>query len=170
MDAHAVHLAMAALVGASIVAVSAYYMHRKTLAQLMEFARAVELDGGSDGGDSPLHSKKRRGGSKRRMNGSYQRFSASLPDVMAISGGLDGNGTMHVEGIPAGLPRLQTLREGIVIHLFESFFDEIELCYWLLSWKVYMMNEFFFLFSMNDEGKYYKHYFEFIHLFDIILR
>ncbi|XP_058729099.1 AMP deaminase-like [Vicia villosa] len=114
MDAHAVHLAMAALVGASIVAVSAYYMHRKTLTQLLEFARTVEPDGGSDDGESPLHSKRRRGGSRRRGNGGYRRGSGSLPDVTAISGGLDGNGNglMHVEGIPAGLPRLQTLREG----------------------------------------------------------
>ncbi|KAK2378958.1 AMP deaminase [Trifolium repens] len=109
MDAHAVHLAMAALFGASIVAVSAYYMHRKTLTQLLEFARTVELEGGSDGGDSP---RRRRGGSKRRGNGSYRRGSGSLPDVTALSGGVDGNGLLHVEGIPAGLPRLQTLPEG----------------------------------------------------------
>ncbi|KAJ1416237.1 Metal-dependent hydrolase [Sesbania bispinosa] len=119
MDAHAVHLAMAALVGASVVAVSAYYMHRKTLAQLLEFARTVERErdgGGSDGVDSPLHSKSRRGGARRRGNSSYRRGSASLPDVTAISGGLGGeekqNGPLHVEGIPAGLPRLQSLREG----------------------------------------------------------
>ncbi|KAK2432732.1 AMP deaminase [Trifolium repens] len=109
MDAHAVHLAMAALFGASIVAVSAYYMHRKTLTQLLEFARTVELEGASDGGDSP---RRRRGGSKRRGNGSYRRGSGSLPDVTALSGGVDGNGLLHVEGIPAGLPRLQTLPEG----------------------------------------------------------
>lgn len=108
------HLAMAALVGASIVAVSAYYMHRKTLTQLLEFARTVEPEGVSDDGDSPVHSKRRRGGSKRRGNGGYRRGSGSLPDVTAISGGLDGNGLMHVEGIPAGLPRLHTLRDGIL--------------------------------------------------------
>ena len=38
------HLAMAALVGASFVAVSAYYMHRKTLNQLLEFAKTLEKD------------------------------------------------------------------------------------------------------------------------------
>ncbi|XP_057415177.1 AMP deaminase-like isoform X2 [Lotus japonicus] len=42
--------------------------------------------------------------------------SDRLPDVTTIDGGLDGeekrNGLMHVEGIPAGLPRLHTLREG----------------------------------------------------------
>ncbi|THF95627.1 hypothetical protein TEA_015237 [Camellia sinensis var. sinensis] len=44
MDTYAVHLAMAALVGASFVAVSAYYMHRKTLNQLLEFAKSVERE------------------------------------------------------------------------------------------------------------------------------
>lgn len=38
MDTYAMHLAMAALVGASVVAVSAFYMHRKTLNQLLELA------------------------------------------------------------------------------------------------------------------------------------
>lgn len=124
MDAYAVHLAMAALVGASVVAVSAYYMHRKTLTQLLEFARTVELDRERDGGggesDSPpTHSEKRGGGARLRGNGYYRRGSASLPDVRAISGGLDGeekrNGMVHVEGIPVGLPRLQTLREGMAM-------------------------------------------------------
>ncbi|KAK7349811.1 hypothetical protein VNO77_07521 [Canavalia gladiata] len=121
MDAHAVHLALAALVGASVVAVSAYYMHRKTLTQLLEFARTVEREkdvgGGSDAESPSTHLKKRRGeGSRRKGNGGYRRGSASLPDVTVISGGLNGdekrNGPVHVEGIPAGLPRLHTLREG----------------------------------------------------------
>ncbi|ESW06805.1 hypothetical protein PHAVU_010G078200 [Phaseolus vulgaris] len=120
MDEHAVHLALAALVGASVVAVSAYYMHRKTLAQLLEFARTVEREaeggGGSDAESPPTHLKKRRGTSRRRGNGGYRRGSASLPDVTLISGGFDGddkrNGPVHVEGIPPGLPRLHTLREG----------------------------------------------------------
>ncbi|KOM58090.1 hypothetical protein LR48_Vigan11g112400 [Vigna angularis] len=120
MDAHAVHLALAALVGASVVAVSAYYMHRKTLAQLLEFARTVEREaeggGGSDAESPPAHLKKRRGTSRRRGNGGYRRGSASLPDVTLISGGFDGdekrNGQVHVDGIPPGLPRLHTLREG----------------------------------------------------------
>ncbi|XP_061344639.1 AMP deaminase-like [Gastrolobium bilobum] len=119
MDAYAVHLAMAALVGASVVAVSAYYMHRKTLSQLLEFARTVELerekDGASDGGDSPQHSKKRRGGARRRGNSYNRRASASLPDVTVISGGFDKE-EKHVEGIPPGLPRLHTLREGKSAH------------------------------------------------------
>ncbi|KAL3536537.1 hypothetical protein ACH5RR_004998 [Cinchona calisaya] len=131
MDTYALHLAMAALVGASVVAVSAYYMHRKTLNQLLEFAKTLERereregavaeDGG--GADSPQHFKKYGGGEKRRNhgrrkgNGYYRRGSASLPDVTAISGGADiieerRNGPVHVDSIPAGLPRLQTLPEG----------------------------------------------------------
>ncbi|CAI0539573.1 unnamed protein product [Linum tenue] len=126
MDAYALHLAMAALVGASFVAVSAYYMHRKTLTQLLEFAKTVERERDradreeenySDG-DSPQHLKKRRSGQNRKKgNGYYRRASASLPDVTAISGGvIDGeekrNGHLHVDGIPPGLPRLHMLPEG----------------------------------------------------------
>ncbi|KAI8559740.1 hypothetical protein RHMOL_Rhmol04G0197900 [Rhododendron molle] len=132
MDAYAVHLAMAALVGASFVAVSAYFMHRKTLNQLLEFAKAVERDrergdDAEEGADSPQHFRKfaeKRGGrghGGRKANGGYRRASASLPDVVGIFGGnVDGgggderrlNGLVHVDAIPAGLPRLHTLPEG----------------------------------------------------------
>ncbi|KAF7145476.1 hypothetical protein RHSIM_Rhsim04G0126600 [Rhododendron simsii] len=132
MDAYAVHLAMAALAGASFVAVSAYFMHRKTLNQLLEFAKAVERDrergdDAEEGADSPLHFRKfaeKRGGrghGRRKANGGYRRASASLPDVVGISGGnVDGgggderrlNGPVHVDAIPAGLSRLHTLPEG----------------------------------------------------------
>ena len=119
MESYAVHLAMAALVGASLVAVSAYYMHRKTLTQLLEFAKTVEREreDNSDGGaDSPQHMKKRRGHARRKGSGYYRRGSASLPDVTAISGGVDGNGM--VDGIPPGLPRLHTLPEGMAMPYF----------------------------------------------------
>ncbi|KAH9736634.1 AMP deaminase [Citrus sinensis] len=125
MDAYTLHLAMAALVGASVVAVSAYYMHRKTLTQLLEFAKSVERerDDNSDAAESPHHVKRhgcaaaRRCSSRRKGSGYYRRCSASLPDVTAISGhAVDGeerrNGPLHVDGIPAGLPRLHTLPEG----------------------------------------------------------
>ena len=135
MDAYALHLAMAALVGASFVAVSAYYMHRKTLTQLLEFAKSVEQqqqqrerdrDDNNSDADSPQHLKKRRGAHHARRKGSayYRRGSASLPDVTAISGGIDAsaagaaderrsNGPVPVDGIPPGLPRLHTLPEGM---------------------------------------------------------
>nr|KJB36934.1 hypothetical protein B456_006G183500 [Gossypium raimondii] len=116
MDTYTVHLAMAALVGASLVAVSAYYMHRKTLNQLLEFAKTVEREDISEG-ESPLPSKKRRAHhSRRKGSGYYRRSSSSLPDVWMMYGGIDGeekrNGTIHVDGIPPGLPRLHMLPEG----------------------------------------------------------
>ncbi|XP_052175003.1 AMP deaminase-like [Diospyros lotus] len=131
MDSYAVHLAMAALVGASFVAVSAYYMHRKTLAQLLEFAKTVERERDRDRdaaedelgrGDSPQHPRKytdkRRGqgGGRRKGNGYYRRSSASMPDVVAVSGEVDGgegrNSPVLVEAVPDGLPRLRSLSEG----------------------------------------------------------
>lgn len=121
MDAYALHLAVAALVGASVVAVSAYYMHRKTLNQLLEFAKTVERERDENSDiESPRHLKKRRAHSRRRGNGYYRRGSASLPDVTAISVGIDGveerrNGPLHVDGIPPGLPRLHTLPEGMAL-------------------------------------------------------
>ncbi|KAJ4837674.1 hypothetical protein Tsubulata_013480 [Turnera subulata] len=126
VDTYALHLAMAALVGASFVAVSAYYMHRKTLTQLLEFAKTVERererDDNSDA-DSPQHLKKQRRphAARRKAANGYRRGSASFPDFTAISGGgggMDGleekrNGPLpYVEGIPPGLPRLHTLPEG----------------------------------------------------------
>ncbi|MFQ6658431.1 hypothetical protein Gotur_027701 [Gossypium turneri] len=121
MDTYTVHLAMAALVGASVVAVSAYYMHRKTLNQLLEFAKTVEREDISEG-ESPLPSKKRRAHhSRRKGSGYYRRSSSSLPDVSMMYGGIDGdekrNGTIHVDGIPPGLPRLHMLPEDAVIVL-----------------------------------------------------
>lgn len=124
MDAYALHLAVAALVGASVVAVSAYYMHRKTLTQLLEFAKTVERDETSDleSPQAAQHLKKRRSHARRKGSGYYRRGSASFPDVTAISGsgggGIDGeerrsNGPIHVDGIPVGLPRLHTLPEGM---------------------------------------------------------
>jgi len=62
---YALHLALAALVGASFAAASAYYMHRKTLDQLLRFARdqqrrrnrllpdGDELEDGEDDEDYP---------------------------------------------------------------------------------------------------------------------
>lgn len=112
------HLAMAALVGASFVAVSAYYMHRKTLNQLLEFAKTLEKDRDDDGvieeGDELLgqHYRKRRNNnsnSTRRNVGVYRRASASMPDVSAVSGAISG---VEEDGFPVGLPKLHTLPEG----------------------------------------------------------
>ncbi|CAN6469809.1 unnamed protein product [Victoria cruziana] len=90
MDSYALHLAMAALVGASFVAVSAYYMHRKTLSQLLEFARKVGQESGSDS-EREAHSqgyrkveRRRRG---RKSAASHRRSSAALPDVNGMPDG-----------------------------------------------------------------------------------
>lgn len=124
MDAYALHLAMATLVGASFVAVSAYYMHRKTLSQLLEFVKTVEREreDNSDVVGSLQNLNKRPSNSHHRGYGYYCRGSASLPDVTAISGGIDvedrWNGPIQVDGIPPGLPRLHTLPEGMVMSNF----------------------------------------------------
>ncbi|KAL0451003.1 UNVERIFIED_CONTAM: AMP deaminase [Sesamum latifolium] len=121
---------MAALVGASFVAVSAYYMHRKTLNQLLEFAKAMERDredvaGDADdgGGDAAEQLKKYSRQRRKGSEGHYRRGSASLPDVRMFYGGSSGGGEMedkrngqaHVDSIPMGLPRLHTLPEGHLI-------------------------------------------------------
>ncbi|XP_018675357.2 probable AMP deaminase isoform X2 [Musa acuminata AAA Group] len=142
MSAYALHLAMAALVGASFVAVSAYYVHRKTLAQLLELARAVDRDrdGGADGeGDGTFRrGPSLRHGGRRKGPGYYRRGagSVSLPDVMAAVDGEEEDEEERVQRrrpvvngpflgdadevalrgfpIPPGLPRLQTVPEVLV--------------------------------------------------------
>ncbi|XP_074568208.1 putative AMP deaminase isoform X2 [Curcuma longa] len=139
MDAYALHLAVAALVGASVVAVSAYYMHRKTLSQVLDFARSVERErdrrrGSSleDDGDEPRRWRRGQYGPRRKSPGYYRRVggSVSLPDVTAAAK-MDGEEEEALEGqvlvtnepflveedqkgypIPEGLPRLQTVPEG----------------------------------------------------------
>lgn len=120
MDNYSIHLAMAALVGASFVAVSAYYMHRKTLSQLLEFAKSLEREEGDEQQQqqqlSPRHVRRFADRRRRKSEGAYRRASASLPDVTAISGDGDcaekRNSSLHVDAIPDGLPRLRNLSEG----------------------------------------------------------
>ncbi|KAJ0481552.1 putative AMP deaminase [Helianthus annuus] len=100
MDPYALHLAMAALVGASFVAVSAYYMHRKTLDQLLEFAKLVEKE--RDDESNTLHYNSIEKSRKKIANDRYRRSANSLPDVTAVHGD---------DVIPSGLPRLRTLPE-----------------------------------------------------------
>lgn len=96
MDEYAVHLAIAAIAGASVVAISAYFMHRKTLAQILEFARSMEkerdrvkekdakenstlLEESAGNAGGMYHYKRRNHLSRRRI--AIGRTSASLPDV-----------------------------------------------------------------------------------------
>lgn len=107
------------------MAVSAYFMNRRTLSQLMELAKAIER--GDDfaaedvAGDAAEQQLKRYPSRRRRKGnaGTNRRGSASLPDVTTFSGGGGveaeerRNGLVHVDSIPAGLPRLHTLPEGM---------------------------------------------------------
>ncbi|XP_020522307.1 AMP deaminase [Amborella trichopoda] len=107
MENYSLHLAVAALVGASFVAVSAYYMHKKTLAQLLEFARQVEKEAEVEAERQMHHDnegKRRRHG--RKDIGAYCRASASLPNVTMAAP------NDNCFAIPPGLPRLHTLQEG----------------------------------------------------------
>lgn len=120
MDSYyAIHLAMAAMVGASFAAVSAYYMHRKTLNQLLEFARER----------SSNHVPPRQ---RRKKQRAKRAGSISLPDIAAVAD-VDGEEEEEEEveeevvwgrgptgqvpngglAIPPGLPRLHVSREGI---------------------------------------------------------
>lgn len=115
MENYTLHLAMAALVGASMVAVSAYYMHRKTLSQLLEFAKSIEGEREREKEDDGEPLRRYPSHRRRKSIGAYRRASVSLPDVTAISGEVDGeekrSGGLPVDGIPVGLPRLRTLSE-----------------------------------------------------------
>ncbi|XP_020086432.1 probable AMP deaminase isoform X1 [Ananas comosus] len=105
MDSYALHLAMAALVGATFAAASAYYMHRKTLTQLLDFARAIERERERGGGGDEKRSPRRRSAEQhqptdRRSAPRYYRRggvgvgvgvgSISLPDVLAAAAAADG--------------------------------------------------------------------------------
>ncbi|XP_051114017.1 AMP deaminase [Andrographis paniculata] len=131
MDAYSLQLALAALFGASFVAVSAYFMHRKTLNQLLEFAKAIERDRddaapAEESADALDHLKHYPNRRRTRGNNAayYRRGSASLPDVTTFSAGgeLDerSNGSVNLDAIPAGLPRLHTLLEGKSSNLSSS--------------------------------------------------
>jgi AMP deaminase len=92
---YALHLAVAALVGASFAAASAYYMHRKTLDQLLRFARDQRRrtrllpDGGAHGYD--LEDAEEDEGHHTPAHRDHDR--RTMP-------------------IPPGLPPLHTGREG----------------------------------------------------------
>ena len=95
-SSYALHLAVAALVGASFAAASAYYMHRKTLDQLLRFARSLDREHRRrarllpDGEDSDYDQED---GEDEGPPPTREHDRRTLP-------------------IPPGLPRLHTGREG----------------------------------------------------------
>ncbi|KAF6147006.1 hypothetical protein GIB67_036725 [Kingdonia uniflora] len=117
------HLAMAALLGASFVAVLDYYMHRKTLTQLLDFTKAIDRDRDreretiEDGEHKKVFEKRRNQGGRRKT----RRGLSSLPDgVAVIESTAKRNGNVVVENdqglsIPVGLPSLQTRNEGLSV-------------------------------------------------------
>nr|CAD1833052.1 unnamed protein product [Ananas comosus var. bracteatus] len=133
MDSYTVHLAMAALVGASFAAISAYYVHRKTLSQLLDFARSLERERARDRGGAP-DAAAECGDEADALGG---RTGAARGSTTAGSRPVDGegegeeeeerrpamNGTMLSAAaaaedhrslpIPPGLPRLHTVPEGV---------------------------------------------------------
>lgn len=110
MDIYVLHLAMAALIGALFVAVSVYYMDRKTLTQLLEFAKTMNRDRNrnirdSDFEDDSLlnkYSDKRRQGNRR--DGGDGSGSGN--------GNGNANGSIYLDDVPPGLPKLHTVPEG----------------------------------------------------------
>lgn len=118
MEPNIYQLALAALFGASFVAVSGFFMHFKALNLVLERGREKK-DSNTEGGDSPQHqsqSLSRRRSQVRRKGQS----PASLPDATPFTGATDGggdagrsNGHVYVDEIPPGLPRLHTPSEGI---------------------------------------------------------
>lgn len=125
----ALHLVMATLVGASVVGGSAYYVHRRTVDQLLEFKRRMD----EEQQDEPEHTvaKKRP---PRYDSKTYGRNSNSMPDFTAARG-LEFHNDEHRKNwstyergigvvqqrrgsfanlttIPSGLPRVQMRREG----------------------------------------------------------
>uniref|UniRef100_A0ACD5WR12 Uncharacterized protein n=1 Tax=Avena sativa TaxID=4498 RepID=A0ACD5WR12_AVESA len=95
-SSYALHLAVATLVGASFAAASAYYMHRKTLDQLLRFARSLDREHRRrahllpDGEDSDYD---HTDGEEERAPLTRDHDRRTLP-------------------IPPGLPPLHTGREG----------------------------------------------------------
>lgn len=117
MDDYAVHLALAALVGASFVAVSAYYMHRKTLNQLLDFAKAVDRereDVSAAADEDYLHKYNERRRRRKAANSHFRRSSTSLPDVTIVSGERRNGPVVMADDVAAipALPRLHSLSEG----------------------------------------------------------
>ncbi|KAL0671463.1 hypothetical protein Bca4012_034167 [Brassica carinata] len=111
MEPNIYQLALAALFGASFVAVSGFFMHFKALNLVLERGREKK-DNTAEEGDSPQHQSqtlsRRRSQVKRKGH-----TPASLPDATPFTDDAGrSNGHVCVDEIPPGLPRLHTPSEG----------------------------------------------------------
>ncbi|EPS71873.1 hypothetical protein M569_02896 [Genlisea aurea] len=129
MEAYPLHLAMAALVGASLAAVSAFYMHGQTVDQILDLAKAMDrnrLDSTAfeDAGGGEIDDSKQRNSSRRRgRKGNRKRGgrgSASPPAISGPSGGgaEEEKSSLPVLEMPIALPRHHKLPEGAPISDF----------------------------------------------------
>ncbi|KAF5179417.1 Amp deaminase, partial [Thalictrum thalictroides] len=125
---YGMHMAMAALVGASFVAVSAYYMHKKTLTQLLDLAKTIEqqrqrrerhteeevVEVEKDYINNYIQNRRRNNGERRQHS-----ISNSFPDVRSIAN-FEHKEDMNLP-IPVGLPPLRKFPEGQSFSRASSF-------------------------------------------------
>ncbi|KAH9310169.1 hypothetical protein KI387_038080, partial [Taxus chinensis] len=138
----ALHLLMAALAGATVVAASAYYMHKRALDQLLEIQRRNDEEKWEDDveeDEEAAEQSKRRRLHNHSLRGGYNKTSSSMPNFATAAAEeleyyaniekkiscnhcsiSEQNGEAenkrgsfgNLTVIPSGLPRLQTRREG----------------------------------------------------------
>ncbi|KAL3717026.1 hypothetical protein ACJRO7_008583 [Eucalyptus globulus] len=117
MATYRLHLAMAALAGASVVAVSTYYMHQKTVIEFLGFINTVGREkykevAGSETG-LPARPKRRRSNGRRKLK-ELRRTMSSPPIVDAHE--IDHRvgkpkSSDRVEGIPIKNSKLHAFSE-----------------------------------------------------------
>ncbi|XP_020583204.1 uncharacterized protein LOC110026567 [Phalaenopsis equestris] len=119
MSAFPFHMAIAALAGASVAAFSSYYLHRRSLAELLEFALAIERSRGGTEADSSssggrqvnLRKEKQRRGAT--VNGRRRRKLAGRKCSMAELGdGLVDENDGEMVRKEKGLSRIERLPGG----------------------------------------------------------
>ncbi|KAF8032039.1 hypothetical protein BT93_D1059 [Corymbia citriodora subsp. variegata] len=124
MTTYKFHLAIAALAGASLVAVSTYYMHQKTVIEFLDFINTsgrVKLKevAGPETCSRP-RPKRRRSNSRRKLK-EMRRTMSSPPVVDACEiddGARKSKGSDRVEGIPIMNSKLHALSEGMAMSDF----------------------------------------------------
>lgn len=124
MTTYRFHLAMAALAGASFVAVSTYYMHQKTVIEFLGFintlGRVKLREAAGPETCSPPRQRRRRSSGRRKLR--ELRRTVSSPPVVDARDIDDGAGrpksSDRVEGIPIRNSKLHTLSEGMAMSDF----------------------------------------------------